>query len=193
MQSICVFCGSSPGADPAYVETARALGRALAHQGITLVFGGSSVGLMKAVADAVLAEGGKVIGVIPQHLVELEVAHHGLTELKIVGDMHERKATMARLSDGFIALPGGIGTLEELFEVWTWAQLGMHGKPVGLLNMADYYTPLLGFLDHMVDQRFLRAEHRGLVQVARDPAELLGLMASYQAPVLRKWVDEGAV
>ncbi|ENY81101.1 TIGR00730 family Rossman fold protein [Sphingopyxis sp. MC1] len=185
---LCVFSGSSTGISPAYECAARRLGEQLARSGIDLVYGGAAVGLMGAVADAVLAGGGRVIGVIPQALVEKEVAHLGLTELRIVGSMHERKALMADLSDGFIALPGGIGTLEELFEVWTWAQLGTHAKPCALLSGLGFYDRLLTFLDHVVGQGFLKPVHREMLIVEDDPACLLQAMARYRAPAASKWV-----
>lgn len=160
LRSVCVFCGASPGASPVYQEAAVALGRHLAERGLTLVYGGGAVGLMGTVADAALAAGGEVIGIIPQSLQEAEIGHKGLTRLEVVDGMHARKARMAELADAFIALPGGLGTLEELFEVWTWGQLGYHAKPLGLLEVNGFYDPLLTFLDHLVDERFVRAEHR---------------------------------
>ena len=189
MKRLCVFCGSSVGDDPAYLAAARDLGQLLAASGIGLVYGGASVGLMGAVADAALAAGGEVIGVLPQGLRDREVGHNGLTELHIVATMHERKALMADLADGFIALPGGIGTLEEFCEILTWAQLGVHAKPCGLLDIADYYAPLIAFFDRMVAARFLRAEDRARVIVARDPATLLDRFADYSAPPADKWLD----
>jgi uncharacterized protein (TIGR00730 family) len=189
MKRLCVFCGSSFGDDPAYLAAARDLGQLLAASGIGLVYGGASVGLMGAVADAALAAGGEVIGVLPQGLRDREVGHNGLTELHIVATMHERKALMADLADGFIALPGGIGTLEEFCEILTWAQLGVHAKPCGLLDIADYYAPLIAFFDRMVAARFLRAEDRARVIVARDPATLLDRFADYSAPPADKWLD----
>ena len=173
MNAICVFCGSSPGNDPAYAEAASQLGRTLAERNTTLVYGGGHVGLMGVVADAALGAGGEVIGVMPKSLVEREIGHTGLTKLHVVHSMHERKAMMSRLSAGFIALPGGNGTLEEFFEVLTWAQLGEHYKPCGLLNVAGYYDPLLTVFDQMVERAFLKEEHRKLVLVEEDPASLL--------------------
>lgn len=181
-----MFCGSSPGRGDDYREAAVALGRVLAGRGIGLVFGGGQVGSMGAVADAVLAAGGEVIGVIPQQLVERELAHTGLTTLHVVADMHERKAMMASLSDGFIAMPGGAGTLEELFEVWTWAQLGLHDKPLGLLDVAGFYQPLVVMLDHMVAEGFLNAQHRDMVARESDPAALLDRLAAHEPPG-HKW------
>jgi uncharacterized protein (TIGR00730 family) len=192
--SICVFCGSQPGADPAYVEAARDFGALLARRGIALVYGGAHVGLMGALADALLEDGGRVTGVIPQALWDREVGHTGLTELLVVDSMHERKALMAERADAFVALPGGAGTLEELFEAWTWAQLGIHAKPVGLLNVNGFWDPLLAMLDHMVEQRFVRAAQRAMVLVDEHPERLLARLAAYQAPAGPRWmttVEEG--
>ncbi|MFP5454337.1 MAG: TIGR00730 family Rossman fold protein [Alphaproteobacteria bacterium] len=188
ISTLCVFCGSSPGHDPVHGTAARALGEALTDAGIDLVYGGGHVGLMGMVADAVLAGGGRVTGVIPQALHDLEVAHHGLTTLHVVGSMHERKAMMADLSDGFIAMPGGIGTFEELFEMWTWGQLGYHRKPVGLLNVGGFYDRLVGFIDDVVDAGFLRAAHRSMLMVEEDPAALVARMQAYEPPVIEKWI-----
>ena len=176
VQRLCVFCGSSPGTRPEYLAAARALGRVLADRGVGLVYGGASVGLMGAVADAALAAGGHVAGVIPRALVEREIAHPGLSELHVVRTMHERKAVMSDLSDGFVALPGGIGTLEELFEVWTWAQLGVHGKPCALLDVEGFYAPLLAFLDHARAEGFVRERQRAMLLVDDDAARLVGRM-----------------
>ena len=173
MHRLCVFCGSSSGNDPAYSELAQQLGRVLAQRRIGLVYGGGRVGLMGVLADAALAAGGEVIGVIPQALLDREHGHRGLTQLRVVDSMHARKALMAELADGFVALPGGIGTLEEIFEVWTWAQLGMHQKPCALINVGGFFTPLIGFLDHLVATGFLRAESRAMMTVAASPEELL--------------------
>lgn len=189
MHRVLVFCGSSPGRLPDYVDAAAALGEELAGQGLGLVYGGAQVGIMGAVADAVLAGGGEVIGVIPRMLVDKEVAHPGLSDLRVVETMHQRKALMESLADGVVALPGGFGTLEELFEILTWAQLGIHSKPVALLNVAAYWDQLLAFIDQMVSERFLRQEQRDALLVADSPAELLALMADYQPPVLEKWLD----
>jgi uncharacterized protein (TIGR00730 family) len=189
MTAICVFCGSSPGGDPAYMAAAEATGRALAERGLTLVYGGAKVGLMGAVADAALAAGGEVIGVLPVALEKKEIAHFGLTRLEVVGSMHERKARMAELSDGFVALPGGAGTLEEIFEIWTWGQLGFHGKPAGFLNVAGFYDKLLGFIDHTVDQAFLKPAHRDMLIFRDDPRTLLDALAAYQAPAAEKWLE----
>jgi uncharacterized protein (TIGR00730 family) len=170
---ICVFCGSSPGRDPAYLAAARTVGSRLAERGIGVVYGGSRVGLMGAVADAALDADGEVIGVIPQGLVDRELAHTGLTELRTVGTLHERKAVMAELSDAFIALPGGLGTLEELAEVTSWAQLGLHAKPIGLLDVDDYWDDLLAWLDHAVETGFLAPADRALLHRATDLGDLL--------------------
>lgn len=191
LRSLCVFCGSSPGADPAYLAAAHHLGATLATNGMTLVYGGASVGLMGAMADAALAAGGRVIGVLPQALQEREVGHAGLSELHIVGSMHERKARMADLADGFVALPGGAGTLEEFFEVWTWGMLGLHTKPCALLNTNGYFDPLLAMFDRMVEQRFVRPIHRAMVIVASDPVKVIERCAAYQPPTVAKWIDRG--
>lgn len=190
MRTVCVFCGSSPGADPAFGAAAAEVGRLLAESGRTLVYGGGRVGLMGVVADAALAGGGRVIGVIPQSLVDSEVGHGGLTELRVVGSMHERKAIMAELSDGFLAMPGGIGTLEEFFEIWTWGQLGLHRKPFGLLDVARFYGPMLQFLDRLVEQRFVRPEHRAMLCVAGRPVTLLAAMEAYTPPPAPKWIEK---
>jgi len=192
-ESICVFCGSGTGNDPAYVEAAEALGRLLAERGITLVYGGGHVGLMGVIADAALAAGGAVIGVMPKALVEREIGHRGLTKLHVVGSMHERKALMSDLSEGFIALPGGNGTLEEFFEVLTWAQLGEHEKPCGLLNAAGFYNPLLAVFDHMTKHGFVSEKHRELVLVEESPEPLLRAFEDYRPPGNPKWIDRGQV
>lgn len=189
MKRICVFCGSSPGHDPRYLEAARSMGRTLAQRGIGLVYGGGSVGLMGAVADAALASGGEVIGVIPQVLQIRELAHKKLSTLHVVGSMHERKALMAELSDGFVALPGGMGTLEELSEVLTWAQLGLHARPVGLLDVAGYYQPLAEFFDRAVGAGFLRPAHRALLLVGHEPAALLDRFAAWRGPAIEHVID----
>jgi hypothetical protein len=185
---VCVFCGSSAGRSERYAAAARSLGRLLAERGIGLVYGGASVGTMGALADATLAAGGEVIGVIPQQLVDWEIAHTGVTDLQVVADMHERKARMADSADGFVALPGGAGTLEEFFEVWTWAQLGLHDKPLGLLDVDGFYRPLLAFIDRMVGEEFLRPDYRDMLVVADDPAVLLDHFVAYRPPD-RKWRD----
>lgn len=185
---LCVFCGSSPGNQPVYLEAAQQLGTALAKAGTGLVYGGAQVGLMGAVADAAVAAGGEVIGVIPRQLVERELAHGGLTELREVGSMHERKAMMADLSDGFIALPGGVGTFEELFEVWTWAQLGHHQKPCALLNVGGYYDKLIAFLDHAMNEGFMKQPYREMLIVAPDVDSVLARIKAYEAPTVAKWM-----
>ena len=193
IRRLAIFCGSNPGVRPDYVEAARSLGRLLAQRGIGVVYGGSNVGLMAALADAMADELGDVIGVIPRMLVDREVANTTLTDLRIVDSMHQRKAMMAELADGFIALPGGIGTLEEFFEIWTWGQLGMHAKPCGLLNVAGYFDPLLEFLDHAVTEKFVREVHRAMVVVESDPAALLSCFESYEPPRVVKWINAGTI
>lgn len=183
MKSICVYCGSNSGDNPAYVSAARAIGQTLARRGLTTVYGGGQVGLMGEVADAALGAGGKVIGVIPQFLALKEIAHMELSELHVVQSMHARKAMMVELSDGFIALPGGIGTMEELFEIWTWSQLGQHPHPVGLLNVDGYYDHLVAFLDQMTQSGFLRASHRDALKVSDRVEDLLAAFETYEAPV----------
>jgi uncharacterized protein (TIGR00730 family) len=189
MKRVCVFCGSAVGANPLYAEAAAKLGRTLARRGLGLVYGGGSIGLMGAVADAVLAEGGEVVGVIPKALQLRELAHGRLTTLHVVGSMHERKAKMAELAHAFIALPGGIGTLEEFAEILTWAQLGLHQRPCGLLDVAGYYRPLIAFFDHSAAEGFVRPEHRQLVLVADDPEVLLDRFLAWQPPGLERWLD----
>lgn len=191
IRNICVYCGSNPGKRPEYREGAVNLAEALVNEDIGLVYGGGSVGLMGILADAVLERGGKVTGVIPEDLVRREVGHEGLTELRVVDSMHERKATMSELSDGYIAMPGGLGTLEELFEMLTWAQLGIHRKPVAALNIDGYYDQLVSFLDHGVEQGFIKAPHRNMLMVEEDPADLLSQFASYEPPSVRKWMSAG--
>ncbi len=186
MKRICVFCGSAPGVRPEYAAAARDLGTGLAGRGIGLVWGGGNVGLMGAVADAVLAAGGDAIGVIPAALAERELAHRGARDLRVVANMHERKALMAELSDAFIALPGGLGTLEELFEAWTWTQLGFQHKPLAVLDTADFYAPLLAHLDRARDEGFVRPRHRDLVIVERDPVRLLDRLVPRLAPGARE-------
>jgi uncharacterized protein (TIGR00730 family) len=186
MERLCVFCGSSPGHDPAYAAAAAQLGRVLAERGIGLVYGGGRVGLMGVLADAALAAGAEVIGVIPQALLERELGHRGLTELRVVDSMHARKALMGELAAGFIALPGGIGTLEELFEVWSWAQLGLHRKPCGLLDVEGFFAPLVGFLDRQVEEGFIHPTYRAMLTVASTPGALLDAFAAYEPPA-DKW------
>jgi uncharacterized protein (TIGR00730 family) len=192
MERVCVFCGSSPGARPEYEAATVELAHELVRRGLGLVYGGAHVGLMGALADAVLGAGGEAIGVIPGSLVDREIAHRGLADLRVVGSMHERKATMVDLADAFVALPGGSGTLDELFEAFTWAQLGLHRKPIGLLDVCEYWTPLLRFLDHAVDERFLRADHRDTLLVEREPAALLDRLDAYEPRAADKWIDRKA-
>lgn len=186
IKSICVFCGSSRGAKPDYIDASRQLAQSMAKQGITLVYGGAHVGIMGAIADELLKLGGKVVGVIPEALVDMEVAHDGLTELHVVSDMHERKARMADLADGFISLPGGLGTLEEMFEVLTWSQLGFHSKPCGLLNVSGFYDDLLRFLDNANEQGFMRREHRQLLLDDADADSLVNRLISYEPAFIPK-------
>jgi uncharacterized protein (TIGR00730 family) len=189
MKRICVFCGSSAGSQPEYREGAEQLGAELTRREIGLVYGGGNVGLMGAIADSVLKSGGEAIGVIPEHLMKREIGHNRLTKLHIVRSMHERKALMADLSDAFIALPGGFGTLEEFFEVLTWSQLGLHAKPCGIVNVLGYYTPLLRMLDHAVDERFLKPQNRALVIARETPAELLQAFEDWRPVHVEKWLD----
>lgn len=193
MKSICVFCGSNPGNDPVYAQAARAMGAEIARRGLVLVYGGGAVGLMGVVADAALAAGGEVHGVIPRALRAKEVGHHHLTRLEVVDTMHIRKARMAELSDGFIAMPGGIGTFEELFEIWTWGQLGIHSKPLGLLNVAGFYDPLAAFLDGTVEAGFLKQAHRAMAMTDTQPAALLDRMEEYVPAATIKWVEKEEV
>jgi uncharacterized protein (TIGR00730 family) len=188
MKSIAVYCGSSAGANPNFIAQAQALGAAMVAKGLTLVYGGGRVGLMGTIADAVLAHGGKVIGVIPDFLANKELAHLGCTELHIVKSMHERKLLMADRADAFVAMPGGFGTLEELFEVLTWGQLGLHRKPVAVLNVNGYYDHLLLALDRMRDDQLLRAENRSQLLQSADPEDLLAQLAAYQPVQLEKWL-----
>jgi len=188
MKYICVYCGSNPGRQPAYREAARKLGQELAGRGLGLVYGGASVGVMGAVADAVIEQGGQAIGVIPHALATKEVSHHGLDEMFVVGSMHERKAKMAELSDGFIALPGGWGTFEEIFEMLTWAQLGFHEKPCGLLNAAGYYDHLYAFLEKAIEEQFVKPEYRPMIMMDESAPSLLRRFAQYQAPKVKKWI-----
>jgi hypothetical protein len=190
VERICVFCGASPGARPAYREATAQLARLLAAEGIAVVYGGGGVGLMGALADAVIAEGGELTGVIPRSLVDREIAHRDVMDMRVVGSMHERKALMADLADAFVALPGGIGTLEELFEVYTWAQLGLHQKPCALLNVEGYYDGIEDFLSHAVAERFLREETRALLLVDSNPATLLERLNKFEPQgVVPKWID----
>lgn len=192
MRSLCVFCGSSPGRSPSYAAAVAQLGATLAARGTRVVYGGARVGTMGMLAEATLAAGGEVVGVIPQHLMDYEVGHDGLTELHVVGSMHERKALMADLADGFVALPGGMGTLEELAEILTWAQLGLHRKPVGALDVDGYWQPLLTFLDHARDEEFLRPSHRELLIARPTVDELLAALDTHapaDGDAADKWVD----
>jgi len=186
-QRVCVYCGSHDGHDAAFRESAEQLGRVFAQRKLELVYGGGNVGLMGRIADAVIAGGGRVTGVIPRDLQERELAHRGATELVVVESMHQRKARMADAADAFIALPGGIGTLEELFETFTWLQLGFHDKPLGLLNVHGFYDTLLRFLDQLVDHGFLRAPHRSMLAVETDPERLLDTLAEFETPRLGRW------
>jgi len=188
-QRICVFCGSNSGISPVYRTAAVAMGKLLVERGIELIYGGGNIGLMGILADTVLESGGQVTGVIPESLLAREVGHRELTDLRIVNSMHERKALMADLSDGFIAMPGGFGTFEEFCEVVTWSQLGIHAKPCGLLNVEGYYDSLLELFDHAVREGFLRKENRGLVLEDKDAAILLGKMALFVPPTADKWID----
>ncbi len=190
IRSICVYCGSSPGRLEAYPASARALAQALVGRNIRLVYGGASVGIMGMVADTVLQLGGQAVGVIPEALVRKEIAHKHLTELHTTRSMHERKALMAELSDGFIALPGGIGTLEELFEIWTWAQLGLHDKPCGLLNIEGYFDALIAFLDHAVGERFVQPAQRSRLLVESSAGALLDRFLAYAPPPVTKWIEK---
>jgi len=184
---ICVYAGSNPGADPAYAEATAELARLLADREIGVVYGGARVGLMGILADTALTAGGEVIGVMPQALIDREIGHTGLTELHLVASMHERKALMAELSDGFVALPGGAGTLEELIEVYTWSQLGIHDKPMGVLNVNGYYDGLAALLDHAVQEGFLRREHRAAMHAEPTPEALLERFAGWRPSALAKW------
>jgi uncharacterized protein (TIGR00730 family) len=189
IRSLCVYCGSSPGRLGAYSTAASGLAQALVDRNIRLVYGGASVGLMGVVADTVLRLGGQAVGVIPEAIVRKEVAHKSLTELHVTKSMHERKSLMAELSDGFIALPGGIGTLEELFEVWTWAHLGIHAKPCGLLNVEGYFDSLVGFLNHSVAERFLSFETASMLLVEHEPEALLDRFVRHRPPAVSKWLE----
>jgi len=183
LQSICIFCGASTGANPIYREAAIAMGQTLAENGIRLIYGGGAVGLMGVVADAAMAAGGEVIGIIPRSLKESEIGHTGLTRLEVVDGMHARKARMAELSDAFIALPGGLGTLEELFEVWTWGQLGYHSKPLGLLDTNQFYSKLSHFLDHLVEEGFVKMKYRSMLQRSDSPRNLLQRLNAWQPSI----------
>lgn len=190
MKRICVFCGSNPGVKPSYAEAAKAMGELLAHQSMELVYGGGHVGLMGIVADGVLNAGGRVIGVIPRALEQRELAHKGVQDLRVVESMHERKALMAELSDGFIAMPGGFGTFEEFCEILTWGQLGMHQKPCGLLNIEGYYSALLNLFDHAVIEGFVKPAHRSWVLEDEEPEQLLAKMEAFIPPKTQKWITK---
>jgi uncharacterized protein (TIGR00730 family) len=188
MRRLCVFCGSSFGIKEAYVDAARSMGALLARRGIGLVYGGGNVGLMGLIADAVIDQGGEVIGVIPQALADREIAHSRITDLRVVDSMHTRKAMMAELSDGFVAMPGGVGTFEEFFEVVTWTQLGLHRKPCGLLNVSGFYTPLAAFIDQAVSEGFIKPVHRAAIVVDDDPERLLDTLLTIKLPDVPKWI-----
>ncbi len=190
MKKICVYCGSSSGKGDAYLSAADALAQALVERGLGLVYGGASIGVMGALAKAVMERGGEVIGIMPEALMKREIGSDHLTELQVVGSMHERKAAMAEQSDGFIALPGGMGTFEELFEILTWAQLGFHNKPIGLLNINGYYDHLLRFLNHAVDEGLLRQQHRKLLRVSETTGDLLDSFLTEPAPLLDIWIEK---
>jgi uncharacterized protein (TIGR00730 family) len=189
MRSLCIFCGSNAGLRPEYADVTRAVGRLLAEREIRVVYGGGNVGLMGILADSCLAGGGQVIGVIPDSLVRHEVAHRGLTELHVVKTMHERKALMADLSDAFVALPGGLGTFEELFEVWTWSQLGIHQKPLAFLNVAGYFDPLLAMVQHGLQEGFLKKRHLDSLLVETDPMRLLKSLENFEPSFTPKWAE----
>jgi uncharacterized protein (TIGR00730 family) len=190
LRSVTVYCGSNPGADPAFADATRALARLLAGSDLRVVYGGGAVGLMGILADAAMEAGGEVVGVMPRALIDREIGHRGLSDLRVVGSMHERKALMAELGDAFIALPGGIGTLEELIEVYTWSQLGLHRKPLGVLNVAGFYDRLAAFLDHAVQERFLRPQQRAVLAFEAEPEALLARLAGAEPPPLAKWLTE---
>lgn len=192
-QRLCIFCGSSRGANPVYVDAAKQAGAELARRGIALVYGGGNVGLMGALADAALAAGGHVIGVIPEALMAKEVGHSGLPDLRVVKTMHERKALMAELSDGFIALPGGIGTFEEFFEILTWAQLGLHSKPCALLNVNGFYNPLLGLVNHAIEEGFIKPKQRDLIIIDTEFPALLDRMGRQHVPHEPKWIKKETI
>ncbi len=191
MKNICIFCGSSEGTRPIYAEVAKALGSSIAGRGMRLIYGGGKVGLMGVVADAALVAGGEVVGVIPEALLEKEIGHEGLTELHVVGSMHERKMLMADLSDGFVALPGGYGTLEEFMEVLSWAQLSIHEKPCALLDVNGFFAPLAHLFDRAVKEGFVHPDHRSLVLIGQDPEKLLDAMEHYTPPETKKWISPG--
>ena len=190
MNRICVFCGSKTGTNPLFLKTAVELGRVLAQRGLGLVYGGASIGLMGAVADSVMGCGGRVVGVIPEAMATKEVAHEGLSEMHVVSSMHERKSMMARLADGFVALPGGFGSFEELLEMITWAQLGIHRKPVAILNVSGYYDPLIQLFERAIEEGFIKPRNRQLVVVKQEPDELLETLLTHELPVVKRWITE---
>ena len=192
LRTVCVFCAANPGGDPIYQQRARAFGRFLAESGRRVVFGGGRTGLMGALAEGALGAGGEIVGIMPRHLVEREVAHTSLTELRVVESMHERKTMLSELADGFVAMPGGLGTMEELFEIWTWGQLGLHRKPYGLLEMNGFFAPLLAFLDHAVAEGFIGQENRSMLAVDTDPAALIARMEAAKPAAVRTWIDKAA-
>ncbi len=191
MKSVCIFCGSTAGEDPRYLEAAHAMGEAVARKGLRLVYGGARTGMMGRLANAALDAGGEVIGVIPGALMARELAHQDLTDLRVVRSMQQRKEEMADLSDAFVALPGGLGTVEEMLEVLTWNQLGLHRKPCGLLDVLDYFGPLVGFLDHAVKEGFLSRTHRSMIVVESKPEELLDRLESHDLPEVPRWIEPG--
>ena len=193
MKSIAVFCGSSNGASKVYIENAIKLGRELVKRDITLIYGGASVGVMGAVADAVLNEGGRVVGIMPAFLEQREISHKRLSKLIIVDSMHERKAKMAEFADGFVALPGGPGTLEEFFETFTWAQLGLHQKPCGLLNINEYFDPLIELFNHMTKEQFLQKKYRSMALVDKEPSQLLDKFISYEPPTIKTYINKNQI
>jgi uncharacterized protein (TIGR00730 family) len=192
LATLCVFCAANPGALPVYRERATAFGQLLAQRGHRIVFGGGRTGLMGALAEGAIGVGGEIVGVMPRHLVEREVAHTGLTELRVVDSMHERKSMLSQMADGFIAMPGGLGTLEELFEIWTWGQLGLHRKPYGLLNINGFFDPLLTFLDHAVAEGFLGSANREMLAVDDSAEALLEKMTNMRPPPVRTWIESPA-
>jgi uncharacterized protein (TIGR00730 family) len=190
INNICIYCGSSAGSKPDYATSAQVLAKELVRRNIGLIYGGSNVGIMAVVANSVLEIGGKAIGVIPEALVSKELAHRGLTKLHVTKSMHERKSLMAELADGFVALPGGIGTMEEIFEMWTWAQLGFHQKPCGLLNVSGYFDKLGEFLDHMVQEQFVKLPHREMLIIESEPAKIIDRFQQYVPPIVAKWITQ---
>lgn len=192
LQTVCVFCAANPGNDVVYRADAIAFGQLLARSGRRIVYGGGRTGLMGALAEGALGAGGRIVGVMPRHLVEREVAHTSLTELRVVSSMHERKTMLSELADGFVAMPGGLGTLEELFEIWTWGQLGLHRKPVGLLNVNGFFDPMLSFLDHAVNEGFIGTENRRMLAVDSAPDALMARMEALEPPKVRTWIDTAA-